>query len=132
MLKRAESPGRMIFLFLLVFAVIIGSLFPNFVFADSCVRLSKVDHKIVEDRSSYFMIRFRGNIINGCEENLNGSAEFVIADENSKRVKNIPGDILLNVPPNVTYKIDQTFPIFKQNYKKGYQVFLDFYKKNRR
>ena len=48
--------------FLLVFAVIFGSLLPSFVFAASCVKLAKVDHKIVEDRTSYFMIRFRGKI----------------------------------------------------------------------
>jgi len=117
---------------LIILGIFTGSLSADLAFAYSCVKLSKVDHKIVEDRSSYFMIRFRGNITNGCEENLSGSAEFVIADENSKRVKNIPGDVLLNVAPHSTYKIDQTFPIFKKNYKKGYEVFLDFYKKNRR
>jgi len=128
MLRIFKSSDNAVSKIFLVFAV----LSPNFVFAASCVKLAKVDHKIVEDRTSYFMIRFRGKIKNGCEDNLSGSAEFVIADEHGKRLKNIPGDVLLNVEPNKTHQIDQTFPIFKQNYKKGYEVFLDFYKRNKR
>ena len=72
---------------LFVVGVIVIGLSQNLVFAESCVKLSKVDHKIVEDRSSYFMIRFRGKIVNSCQDNLNGLAEFVIADQNNNPVK---------------------------------------------
>ncbi len=131
-MKKNGNSEKTVFTLLLILGMIIGSSLPNFVFADSCVKMSKVDHKIVEDRSSYFMIRFRAKVKNNCEENLSGTAEFVITDENDKRIKNIPGDILSNVKPNEIYKIDQTFPVYKRNYKKGYVVFLDIYKKNTR
>ena len=131
MLRKAERQ-RLIFLFLFFVGAIVNSLSADLVFAESCVKLSKVDHKIVEDRSSYFMIRFMGKIVNDRGDNLNGSAEFVIADQDNNPVKNIPGDILLNVLPGETYKVDQTFPVFKKNYKKGYKVYIDFYKKQNR
>ncbi len=104
----------------------------NLGLSSSCVKFSKVDHKIVEERTSYYMIRFRGKIKNKCQEKLSGTAEFVIADQNNSPVDKIPGEVLSNIPPNESHQIDQTFPVFKRNYQKGFGVFIDFYKKSSR
>lgn len=119
---------------LLVFVFILGAIEASeggidVGLSSSCVKFSKVDHTIVEERTSYYMIRFRAKVKNTCEENISGTAEFVIADKNSSPIETIPGEVLSRLEPNATHQIDQTFPIFKKNYKKGYLVFLEFYKK---